>query len=417
MNAMCYSESGGLISVEQAQDALREAIQPIPEFERIDIRHAKNRVLTTSVYSSIAIPPQRIAAMDGYAFSSQKLPEKNTADTLTLNVVGTALAGRPFEGELNRGECVRILTGAVVPDSADSVIAQEDVERYENNIQFNCSAPYFRNIRAAGSDVALGDVLIDAPKKLNARDLALLASAGVSHVDVRRPIKIAFFSTGDELVDVRQTLKTGQIYDSNRYLLSGLLSEAGHLVNDFGVIADQPEQIERLLNEVSANHDLVISSGGASVGDADFIKQVLERCGQINFWKVAIKPGKPLTFGRIDRCWYLGLPGNPVAVWVTYEQFVKVALQRLAGAPETRKLRLPARCLDKLRKAPGREEFQRGVLRQSDDGEFIVSVAGGQDSHQMRSASRANCLIVLDSGCNGVDIGETVWVEPLSIEL
>jgi len=355
--------------------------------------------------------------MDGYAFNGHALPPADDASTATLTIVGTAWAGQPFDGELKPGECVRILTGAVVPDTADSVIAQEQVERHDGNITFPRSLPLFKNIRPAGSDVALDEVLIDAPQKLGARHLALLASAGIGHIDVYRRLKIAFFSTGDELVDVTQTLKTGQIYDSNRYLLSGLLHAPNHVVTDLGIVADQPERLERLLSDAATHHDVIISTGGVSVGDADFVKQTLARCGKLDFWQLAIKPGKPLTFGRIGECWFIGLPGNPVAVWVTYEQFVKPALQQLAGAAATQKLRLPARCLDTLRKTAGRQEYQRGILQQSADGSLSVKRAGGQDSHQMQAASRANCLIVLDVDCQGIEIGESVWVEPLSTEL
>lgn len=414
MTEICYPKSAALLSVEQAQQHIRQAIKPIEQHESIGLTEALGRILQQSIHSPINIPPLRNAAMDGYAFASCAL-NKNQA-TL-LQVIGTSWAGKPFTGSAKPNQCIRIFTGAVVPDFADSVIAQEQITRQADQITLPEHTKPFKNIRAAGSDVKQYELLIKAPKKLKASDLGLLAAAGIDKVQVTRPLKIGFFSTGDELTAVGQTLQPGQIYDSNRYLLASLLKEANHLVTDLGVIKDDSQLIEQTISSAAGKFDVLISTGGASVGDADFIKQTLEKCGQVNFWKLAIKPGKPLAFGKIDDCLFFGLPGNPVAVLVTFEKFVKPALQQLSGVCPTQALQLLARCETPLRKSPGRQEYQRGILRQISAGEFSVHAAGQQDSHQLKVTSLANCFIVLNSECKGVEAGEMVIVEPLDTSL
>ncbi|MDD2760840.1 MAG: molybdopterin molybdotransferase MoeA, partial [Methylomonas sp.] len=362
-----------------------------------------------SVISTIDIPSERNAAMDGYAFSSKDIAENQP---FTLQLVGTSWAGKPFADRPDQRQCVRIFTGAVVPDFADSVITQEQVTVDGKNITLPGNTQPFKNIRAAGSDVKKQDILLTAGKQLTARDLALLAAAGVEKVDVYRRIKIGYFSTGDELVALGQTLQPGQIYDSNRYLLAGLLSDPSLSVTDLGIVEDDPERLEQTVIRAAKTFDMLISTGGASVGEADYVEQILKKCGQINFWKLAIKPGKPLAFGKIDNCWFFGLPGNPIAVLVTFEQFVKPALRRLAGGVTSTAIRLRARCENPLSKSPGRQEYQRGILTQIAPGEYSVMSAGRQDSHQLKVASQANCLIILDSECAGVEAGEFVTVEP-----
>ena len=414
MSDICYPKSAALLSVEQAQQRICQTINPIEEYESIELTQALGRILQQNIVSPMAIPPQRNAAMDGYAFSSSALIDRQVVE---LEVIGTSWAGKPFLGTATPNQCVRIFTGAVVPDFADSVIPQEQVTRQDNQISLPENTKPFKNIRAAGSDVQQHELLISAPKKLKAGDLGLLAAAGIEQVQVTRPLKIGFFSTGDELVAVGQALQPGQIYDSNRYLLVNLLKEANHQVTDLGVIKDDCQLIEQTFITAADEFDVLISTGGASVGDADFIKQTLEQCGQVNFWKLAIKPGKPLAFGKINDCIFFGLPGNPVAVMVTFEKFVKPALQQLSGVLPTQALQLLARCDTPLRKTAGRQEYQRGILSQISPGEFSVKAAGQQDSHQLKVASLANCFIVLDSECTGVEAGEMVMVEPLDIRI
>ncbi len=409
MTEICYPRSAALLSVEQAQQKIRDAITCIDDQEQIDLPRALGRILAESVSSPIDIPPQRNSAMDGYAFSSADIVENQP---FTLQVVGCSWAGKPFTGAIDAKQCVRIFTGAVVPDFADSVIAQEQVERHGEQITMPGDISPFKNIRAAGSDVKQQETLLTSPKLLTASDIALLAAAGVGSICVKRKLNIAFFSTGDELMPLGSPLAIGQIYDSNRYLLAGLLTDPNHCITDLGIIRDDKQLLEETLTSAAAQYDVVISTGGASVGEADFIKQTLEKCGKVDFWKLAIKPGKPLAFGQIGNCRFFGLPGNPVAVLVTFNKFVKPALRQLAGAPSTTALQLQARCYSKLRKSPGRQEYQRGVLTQTGAGEFSVILAGPQDSHQLKVASLANCFIVLDADCSGVEAGELVTVEP-----
>lgn len=412
MTDLCYPNHGGLLTLEQARTAIADAIVTVADTEVVELAQALGRNLAQTVVSPIDIPPQRNAAMDGYAFASGDL-----RDTFELCVAGTSWAGKPFDGEIVAGQCVRIFTGAVVPEFADSVIPQEQVRRCDDLVTLPADTAIGKNIRAAGSDVGCHDTLITAPKTLTPSDLGLLAAAGIERVIVKRKLKIGFFSTGDELTPLGQPLQSGQIYDSNRYLLAGLLDDPNHDVTDLGVVKDDPQLLEQRLRDAATRFDLLISTGGASVGDADFVKQVLERCGTINFWKLAIKPGKPLAFGKIDNCWFFGLPGNPVAVLVTYNEFVKPALRQLAGAKTVNSLLLRVRCESPLRKAPGRREFQRGILRQSAAGEFTVIAAGGQDSHQLKVASLANCFIVLDADCSGIQPGDLVTVEPFAVTI
>lgn len=413
MTDICFSKSTGLLSVAEAQQNIRFAVQSINEHERVPLSLSLGRILAESVYSAIDIPPQRNSAMDGYAFSSADIAVNRE---FTLQLVGASRAGKPYSGPIGKNQCVRILTGAVVPDFADSVIAQEQIIKDGDTIRLPSDTKPLKNIRQAGSDVTQSELLIAAPKKLTARDLGLLAAAGIAELTVKRKLKIGFFSTGDELTGLENKLLPGQIYDSNRYLLAGLLADPNHTITDLGIVRDDPDLLEHTLVAEAARFDVLISTGGASVGDADYVKQILQKCGQINFWKLAIKPGKPLAFGRINNCWFFGLPGNPVAVLVTYRQFVKPALRQLAGTTSTNApLQLKARCETELRKSPGRQEYQRGILKQTAPGEFTVTPAGQQDSHQLKVASLANCFIVLDNECSGVSAGDTVTVEPFDV--
>ncbi|MGR8929156.1 MAG: molybdopterin molybdotransferase MoeA [Gammaproteobacteria bacterium] len=414
MNDICYPKTNKLLSASEALSEIRTAIEPVIEQECVTLPNALGRILAKTICSPIDIPPQRNAAMDGYAFASSDIVENQA---FTLENIGTSWAGHPFEGTVARQQCVRIFTGAVVPDFADSVIPQEQVKCNGNKIRFPDNTKPFKNIRAAGSDVEKQDILIGTPKVLGVNDIALLAAAGVTEVPVYRPLKIGFFSAGDELTSLGQPLKEGQIYDSNRYMLDALLKAPNHSVTDLGIIEDKPDLLEKTFKDAADTFDVLISTGGASVGEADFIKQTLEKCGQVNFWKLAIKPGKPLAFGRVQNCWFFGLPGNPVAVLVTFTQFVKPALLQLAGAPALTPLRFPARCQSPLRKSSGRQEFQRGILNRTPAGEFIVKAAGRQDSHQLKVASLANCFIILDADCTDVEPGQMVMVEPFDNQL
>lgn len=408
MTEICYPPAAKLLTVAQARAQIQSHIHAIEDCELIDLPLALGRVTATELNSAIDIPPQRNSAMDGYAFASADLDHQQPT---RLRVVGCSWAGKPYAGTIDAKQCVRIFTGAVVPEFADSVVTQEQVERLADDIILPDTVKPYVNIRAAGSDVRQQQTLLSAGKPLTARDLGLLASAGITRVTVKRRLKIGIFSTGDELTAPGQSLEPGKIYDSNRLMLNGLLHDLNHDITDLGIIRDDQALLEQCLLEAAEQFDVLISSGGASVGEADFVKPALEKCGQVAFWKLAIKPGKPLAFGRIGSCWYFGLPGNPVAVLVTYQQFVKSALQALAGANPQQPIQLLARCETVLHKAPGRQEYQRGILNQMAAGEFTVTTSGRQDSHQLKVASEANCFIVLEAERGDVAMGEMVMVE------
>ena len=409
----CSLEKSPLLSVHEVLERIRMAIPAINDEEVITLKTALGRVLAEDVYSAINIPHERNSAMDGYAFISDDAAQ---TQPFTLQLIGTSWAGKPFQGQLQRGQCIRIFTGAVLPAQADSVIMQEHIQRDGEQIHFPANTRTHQNVRAIGEDVAQDSLLCVQGKKLTAVDLALLATAGVPIVNVYRRLNIAIFSTGDELVALGNLLNTGQIYDSNRYLLTGLLSDPCFQVTDLGVIRDNKQALSDAFTTAAKNHDVIISTGGASVGDADYVKEVLTECGHINFWKLAMKPGKPLTFGNIGACYFFGLPGNPVSAQVTFQQIVAPALQQLTGTAMTRPLQLSAICTSTLKKSAGRQEFQRGILR-NEHSKLFVDSAGHQGSNILSALSVANCYIVLPSDCQGVEVGDKVIVEPFSVFL
>ncbi len=409
---VCSQEARPLLTIDEALGRIKDSLSPLNDKEELALTKALGRVLAESVYSAIDIPNDRNAAMDGYAFDSRNIVD---GTPFKLVLAGVSWAGRPFSGQLEPGECVRIFTGAVIPDGADSVVMQEQVRVEESGIQFPANTGTRRNIREIGEDVKKGACLIAEPKILTAVDLGLLASAGITHVLVKRQIKIAHFSTGDELIAAGQSLASGQIYDSNRTLLGGLLTDPNYLVVDLGVIPDNKKLLKDSFIEAAKNADVIITTGGASVGEADYIKEILASCGEVNFWKIAIKPGKPLAFGKIGGCYFFGLPGNPVAVVVTFQQIVAPALRLLSGICNANPLRFKAVCTTPLKKAPGRQEFLRGILNKDEQGEFFVASAGQQGSHILSSMSQSNCYIVLPKDCDGVAVGDTVTVEPFRL--
>lgn len=412
MTDPCCLEPNSLLSVEAALDRIACIIKAIAGEEKAVLKNALGRILAQSVYSPINIPQDRNASMDGYALASNDI---NPDHPFSMRLAGGSWAGKPFQGRLQAGECIRIFTGAVVPSPADSVIMQELAKVNGQTINFPANLKAHQHIREAGEDIKQNSLLAAQAKKLTAPDLALLASAGIYDIPVKRHIKIAFFSTGDELTAIGQPLKSGKIYDSNRYSLTGLLADPCYSVVDMGVVPDNEQLLESHLLEASKHFDVIITTGGASVGDADYVKEILNRIGQVAIWKIAIKPGKPLAFGKIGSCYFFGLPGNPVSVIVTFQQIVAPALKRLSGAPPEKPLRLKAVCTTRLKKEAGRQEFQRGILTQDENGDYFVASSGNQGSHILSSMSRSQCYIVLPADCQGIQPGESVIVEPFSL--
>lgn len=403
-----------MLPFDDARARIAAALKPIGGAETVSLRQALGRVLAEPIDAPRDMPHERNAAVDGYAFDSRDIDRQSP---FRLRVAGVSWAGKPFEGDLPAGECVRIFTGARVPDAADSVVMQEFVTADGEHATFPAGVPARRFVRAVGEDVKRGQRLFAAGRQLNAIDLGLLAAAGVCDVSITRPLRIAFFSTGDELTGLGQPLAAGKIYDSNRYLLGALLSDPCFRAADLGVVGDDLPRLEAAMIAAAAQHDVLITTGGASVGDADLIARTLERLGALHVRKIAMKPGKPLIFGSLGAAFFFGLPGNPVAVAVTMQQVVLPALRQLAGMSPVQPLRFQATLAATLKKEPGRLEFQRGCLAQDACGEFVVAAAGGQGSHLLGAMSASNCYIVLPADCRGVEAGEKVWVEPFRLTL
>ncbi len=412
----CADPTDTSLSVQQARDAIRSALQPIEDIELLPLRSALGRVLGVDCVSPIDVPGHANSAMDGYALAGTELPTQGTRD---LKVIGTAFAGHGLSAGCGPGECVRIMTGAPMPRGTDTVVMQEHVERLDTQqVRIDARHRPGQNVRQAGEDISAGVRVFQAGHWLRAADIGVLASLGFSELRVRRRPKVAFFSTGDELRSIGETLGEGEVYDSNRYSLYSMLREAGVEIIDLGVIRDDRQALGSALTEAAARADVVITSGGVSVGEADFIKELLQGVGEIAFWSVAVKPGRPLTFGRIGEALFFGLPGNPVSVMVTFRQFVYPALRSLASGHWPSHLALEARAAVALRKRPGRAEFVRGILeRDGEAGLLTVRPAGAQGSGILSSMSRANCLVILSAECEGVAEGEMVQVEPFSTTL
>ena len=407
----CEDEQNtGLLTVTEAQARILEGVTPVTAAETLPVREALGRVLAEDIVSPIDVPSHTNSAMDGYAVRAADLPDDGVRE---FPVPGTSWAGRPWLTPIEQGQAVQIMTGGMMPVGADTVVMQEHVEREGGTVRIGSGHRCGQNVRVAGEDLAAGQQVFTAGKQLTSADIGVLASLGLGEVCVYRRLKVAFFSTGDELRSVGQPLGPGEIYDSNRYTLYGMLKKLDVEIIDMGVVRDRRELIEQAFHDAAAGADAIITSGGVSVGEADFVKETLEKLGSMSFWKIAMKPGRPVTFGHINDAVFFGLPGNPVSVMVTYFQFVRPALLKMAG--ETGVLgafTVRARATSALRKRTGRYEFQRGVLEQPAPGEFVVHSAGAQGSGILRSMSEANCFILLDPDRSSVDPGEEVVVQP-----
>lgn len=395
--------------MDEALRRIHDAITPIADNETVSVPASLDRIVATDVLSTINVPAYTNSAMDGYALKGTDLPAHGEA---RLKVVGKVFAGHPLNIEIGKGECARIMTGAPMPAGADTVVMQEHVQVEGNDILISEGQKAGQHVRQAGEDMAIGSVALPKGKRIIPADMGLIASLGIAQVSVKRRIKVAFFSTGDELRSLGETLEAGQIYDSNRYTLLGMLTRLGVELIDMGIIKDDQAAIEHAFKTASAKADVVITTGGVSVGEADFIKPMLEQLGKINFWKIAMKPGRPLTFGKVDQALFFGLPGNPVSAMVTFYQFVQPALRHLMGQPHFAPTSIKLKTMSKLKKAPGRVEFQRGIIRKDPSGEWMVQTTGHQGSHILSSMSQANCFIILPMETANVEQGEWVEVQP-----
>jgi molybdopterin molybdotransferase len=397
------------MSVTQARAFIQQFLSPVIETENVATMQALGRVLAADIISPANVPNHNNSAMDGFAF-------KHSDGIKIIKVIGTAFAGKPFEGIVKAGECVKIMTGAVIPQGTDTVIMQEKTATKSDCITLLETPIKGANVRLAGEDLQLGQTVLAKGSTLKPADLGLVASLGVGEVQVFRKLKVAFFSTGDELVSVGKKLQEGQIYDSNRYTIFGMLSRLGVVISDLGVVPDDPIKLEKTLLKAASENDVVITSGGVSVGEADYMKALLAKHGQVLFWKINMKPGRPLAYGKISNAHYFGLPGNPVSAMVTFYQFVQPALQALSGMAYKPLPMFQVTCVMPIKKATGRTEFQRAILFESEvAGSTIwkVKPLPNQGSGVLSSMSAANCFIVLDEKVGNCEAGAMVSVQLL----
>ncbi|MFM0337872.1 molybdopterin molybdotransferase MoeA [Paraburkholderia fungorum] len=408
------------LPVSAAQAIVRQWATPVTAVERVPLRDALDRVLANDIVSPIDVPSHDNSAMDGYAFNRAALAAG--ASELNLTIVGKALAGHPFMGRADAKQCVRVMTGASMPADCDTVVPQELVERSadSSSIRFAANAVLGgANRRLAGEDLARGHAALRAGRIMRASDLGLLASLGIGEVHVRRRLRVAFISTGDELRSLGEPLDPGCVYDSNRHTLFAMLRRLNVEALDLGVVRDQPAPLEAALRSAAASADVVLTSGGVSVGEADFTRQLLQTFGDVAFWSLAMRPGRPLAFGRVwsgerpgvgQPALFFGLPGNPVAVMVTFYQIVREALLLMAGATPQPLPVFQATSRQAIRKRAGRTEFQRGVAGRDAHGQWRVTPTGSQSSGVLSSMSEANCFIVLGHDEADIAEGESVQI-------
>lgn len=406
------------LSVDEARAAIAAALRPIHAPESLPLALALGRVLAADVLSPIDVPAHDNSAMDGYAFRGA---EQQPGQPTVLRAVGTLHAGAPWADTVRAGECLRIMTGAVMPAGLDTVVPLElcRVEAQSDGDRVHIAPGLIKvgeNRRHRGEDLRAGLPALKAGRVLKPADLGLVASLGIAQVSVQRRLRVALFSTGNELRSLGQVLDAGSVYDSNRYSLMGAVQRLGLEVLDLGVVPDDPAALQAVLKDAMARADVVLTSGGVSMGDADHTRAVLARLGEVAFWKVAMRPGRPFAFGPLKRaggappCWLFALPGNPVAALVTFYSFAREALLQLAGATPQPLPTLQARCATAIRKRPGRTEFQRGIVEPATGGGWQVRLTGSQGAGILRSMSEANALVVLRHDQGSVAEGELVDV-------
>jgi len=411
-NATCMDDfDPNSLPIDVAKVRILDCVKPLESYVKIGIRSSLNRVLAKNIVSPINVPAHTNSAMDGYAINGKDIP--STGET-KLSIIATIFAGQPTTKTISTGQCARIMTGGKMPKGADTVIMQEHVTRNNDTIKINNKHIVGQNVRSAGEDLAVDELVLDAGHYLTSAEIGLLASIGIPETVVFRKLRVAFFSTGDELRSIGEPLNEGQIYDSNRYTIHCMLTRLGVDIIDMGVIPDDKNQIREAFALAASQADALITSGGVSVGEADYVKEILEEIGNVDFWKIAMKPGRPLAFGNIGNCLFFGLPGNPVSVMVTFYQFVLPALKKLSGQSAYEPSIISIPCQSTLKKSPGRVELQRGIMKNNNDGQLVVFSTGEQGSGILRSMSKANCFIILPMECKSVEAGDLVNVQPFA---
>jgi len=400
----------GLIPLDEALARILAAVPVAGGYERLAIEKARGRTLAEAITAGFNVPAQTNSAVDGYAVHASDLPAEGTR---TLDIAGKAYAGEIFTGAIKPGQCLRIMTGAMMPAGLDTVIMQEQVEVSGDAIVIDSRHKPGQNVRQAGEDIRQGQTILHPGKWLTPPDIGLLASLGIPEVNASRQLRIAIASTGDEIYSIGTHPGAAGLYDSNRYSLLAALDRPDIEVINLGIVEDSPEALRQAFAQAGRFADVIISSGGVSAGEADYTKTALQASGQIGFWKVAIKPGRPLAFGQIGNAVFFGLPGNPVAVLVTFYLMVLPALEKMLGIKDKPIAPVfPARALEDLRKKTGRTEVQRGIIGQDRNGEWTVCSTGQQGSGMLSSMSRANAFIILEHERENVKAGEWVSVKP-----
>ncbi len=400
------------LALDEAIRRIVEQVVPISDTEAVALAQAFGRILADDLSSTVDVPAHDNAAMDGYSLAAADLAARG--DTV-LQVIGSALAGRAFQGEPGTGQAVRIMTGAVMPIGHDTVVPQEFVTLDGGQVRIPPGQERGQNLRLRGEDLRRGEPALKAGQWLGAAECGLIASLGIAEIRVVRKLRVAILSTGDELCAPGAPLPEGMIYDSNRSTLRGLLSQMDVELIDLGIIQDNPIALERAISVASERADAIISSAGVSVGEADHTRAIMQKLGQVDFWKIAMRPGRPLAFGRIGRALYFGLPGNPVAVMITFLFMVKDALTRLSGGRVQPTPLLRARTLNPIRKRAGRTEYQRAMLSADTDGTPLITVMANQGSAVLSSMSRADCLVVLEHASTSIPAGG--WVNCIPMRL
>lgn len=422
---LCYENDPDLLPAHEAQRRILAHVPLVEGSETLPLIEALGRVLAHDVTSPLDVPGHTNSAVDGFALAGDQLPDDGEC---ALQVIGCSFAGNPFSASVGARECVRIMTGAVMPSDTDTVVMLEHTTSDDKHnagqsgstVRIAGGHHQGQNVRQAGEDLQAGQIMLTAGTRLMPAALGMLASVGIGDVPVTRSLRVAFFSTGDELRSLGESLELGQVYDSNRYTLRGMLMRLGVQFTDLGVVRDDPKLLGEALDVACAAADVVLTTGGVSTGDADYVKGLLEARGQVGFWRIAVRPGRPLAFGLLDslagdsaqKTAFFGLPGNPVAVMVTFYQFVQPALLAMMGSKAPPIPLLDARCPQPLRKKPGRVEYFRAILSRSDSGELQVHPTGKTGSGLLHTMNDANCLIVLAEEAHDLPAGSMVQVQP-----
>ncbi|WP_337161071.1 bifunctional molybdopterin-guanine dinucleotide biosynthesis adaptor protein MobB/molybdopterin molybdotransferase MoeA [Vibrio alginolyticus] len=406
--ACCDTLSPAFLSVVQGQEKILSLVNTVSEIEACRIENAYGRVLAEHIVSPVNVPQYTNSAMDGYAIRSDDV------DRDSYQVVAEVMAGHAYDQPLEVGQAVKIMTGAPTPRNGDTVVMREQAIQEGDRVTFNgANIKAGQNVRQAGEDLAIGSDVFTAGTRLASPEMGMIASLGFGEANVFRKVKVAVFSTGDEVQAPGTEQKANSIYDSNRFTIMGMLEKLGCEILDFGILEDNEQLMIEALENASAQADVVMTSGGVSVGDADYIKLALDKLGQIDFWRINMRPGRPLAFGQINNKPFFGLPGNPVAVMVSFINFVEPALRKMQGEQGWKPLKVNAIATENLRSRQGRTEFSRGVYELDATGRLTVRTTGKQGSGILRSMSEANCLIEISPAIDTVKAGESVTIIPL----